>query len=106
VAGRKQNPTNESGPTDTEGRLPNESDYTGPGTYVPHGERQDIPEGKVAYVGPYGAREITGQQWQLAGVEEMPNVRWDATNNYVVDKDIFTEAAMRVIQQDTSFRVT
>jgi hypothetical protein len=93
-------------PTDEQGRLPNDPEYTGPGTYAQHGERMDIPEGKVAYVGPYGAREISGPQWRGAGVEDMPNVRWDETNKYMIDKNVFTEAAIRVVQQDPSFRVT
>lgn len=88
------------------GVLPNEPEYTGPGTFVPRSERLDWPENSVCYTGSYGAREITAQQFENAGCSDQPSMRWDESNGHAIPKSAFTEAALRLVQQTGEFKIT
>lgn len=62
-------------------------------------------ESMVTYHGPFGLREITAQQWQAAGVADMPTVLWERRTGFKVPKNVFTEQALQVLRQDQGFRV-
>lgn len=83
-------------------------EYTGPGTHAVTGERIDLPKNSVVYLGEYGMREITAEDWKKAGVQDQPTVRWERSGMgaMAVPREAFSEEAMRVIVQMQEFRVT
>jgi hypothetical protein len=101
--------------------------YTGPGAYaggeqvapgINDGTKQDVAELKdqpgdnelefsepmVYYIGEFGRREITVEDWRAANVQDMPMVVWDRNNKKAVPQKDFTDQALTVLRQDPSFR--
>lgn len=68
-------------------------------------DRYEVPAGQVVYRGSFSAREITLQDWQKAGVQDQPGVRWDRKNNYSLPKEGFSEAALRLLAHDSDIRI-
>lgn len=62
-------------------------------------------EPMVTYHGAFGKREITKEQWEQAGVVEMPTVAWERRTGFKVPVDAFTPRALQVLRQDADFRV-
>lgn len=95
-------------PTDSQstGELPKQPDYTGPGTYVARSERLDWPEGHVCYLGEYSVREFTADDFKGAGVEDQPTTRWEASNQYAIPVEAFTDAALSLVRQTGEFKIT
>lgn len=62
-------------------------------------------EPMVSYLGEFGMREITAEQWQSAGVQGMPTVRWERRSGHKVPRSVFTDQALQVLRQDGGFRV-
>lgn len=58
----------------------------------------------VRYIGPSHSRMILADEWKAAGVTDMGSVVWDATNNFSVPVERFTDKAMEVaIHPDDAF---
>lgn len=57
----------------------------------------------VRYVGEFGAREITAEDWRKAGVKDQPGARWERGNGWTLPLEGFTEHALRVLAQDGLF---
>lgn len=62
-------------------------------------------EPMVTFHGAAGLREITTEQWQGAGVANMPTVKWERRTGFKVPKSAFTDQALQVLRQDQDFRV-
>lgn len=63
-------------------------------------------EPMVRYLGEFGMREITAEQWQSAGVQGMPTVRWERRTGHQVPRSVFTDQALQVLRQDGGFRIS
>lgn len=98
-----QQATQESGVT---ANVSNEADselMDDPNTDVELAEAAEEP--MVEYTGPASRREITSEQWQGAGVADMPTVVWERHSGFKVPKSVFSEQALQVLRQDGGFRV-
>jgi hypothetical protein len=73
------------------------------GNPVEFSDRDEEP--MVEYVGEFGKREISVEDWEKAGVKGMPLVAWDRRTGHKVPKSVFTEQALQVLRQDGGFRV-
>ena len=62
-------------------------------------------EPMVEYLGEFGMREITAEQWDSAGVQGMPTVRWERRTGHKVPRSVFTDQALQVLRQDGGFKV-
>ena len=59
----------------------------------------------VRYTGDSTIREITTEDWERFGVQDMPTVRWERRTGHVVPRETFTEQALNVLRQQEGFDV-
>lgn len=97
-----------------------EEEYTGPGARAVVGEpvidsdlvetteddliAEETGEPMVYYIGQFGRREISVQDWQRAHVADQPAVSWTRANNFAVPQSAFHDIALNVLRQDSDFR--
>lgn len=62
-------------------------------------------EPMVTYHGEFSRREISKEDWERAGIADMPAVVWDRATGHKVPKSVFTDQALQVLRQDSGFQV-
>lgn len=62
-------------------------------------------EPMVTYNGEFSRREISKEDWERAGVPDMPGVVWERATGHKIPKSVFTEQALQVLRQDPDIQV-